>query len=288
MIAADVAAKVAGRPVRAHGRNFLVCCPAHRDATPSLSLTDGDDGRLLVHCFAGCDPRDVLAAIRDRVGSVVDTPRAPEPVKGTGAYERQQRDKAAWLWSQRQPIAGTIAETYLREARGIACPLPATMGYLPSRKPEHRDALIAAFAFADELEPGTIAAPHGVGAVHLTLLREDGSGKADCKPDKIVVGSPGGLPIVIAAPNDLLGLAIAEGIEDALSVYAATGLGAWAAGSAPFMPKLADAMPDYIEAVTVFAHTDRAGRYGAFELGAKLRNLRSTEVTIEGIEGLVP
>ena len=36
------------------------------DNRPSLSIGDGDDGRLLVHCFAGCDQSDVIAALRAR------------------------------------------------------------------------------------------------------------------------------------------------------------------------------------------------------------------------------
>ena len=42
-------------------------------------------------------------------------------------------------------------------------------------------------------------------------------------------------------------LAITEGIEDRLTVHEATGLGAWAAGSASRMPALAYVLPGYIE-----------------------------------------
>ena len=61
--------------------------------------------------------------------------------------------------------------------------------------------------------------------VHITRLAADGSGKAGTDRDKFMRGLARGSPIVLAPPNDLLGLAITEGIEDALSVYAATGLG---------------------------------------------------------------
>ena len=97
-----------------------------------------------------------------------------------------------------------------------------------------------------------------------------------------MIGSPSGKPIVIAPPNDLLGLAITEGIEDALSVHQATGLGAWAAGAAGFMPKLADVVPHYIECVTIYAHADKAGQDGASKLAAKFRE-RNIEVIIEGV-----
>ena len=47
-----------------------------------------------------------------------------------------------------------------------------------------------------------------------------------------MIGRSTGAPIVLAPLTDALGLAITEGIEDALSVHEATGLGVWAAGSA--------------------------------------------------------
>ena len=41
----------------------MACCPAHQDKTASLSIKDLPDGRVLLHCFAGCDPDSVLAAV---------------------------------------------------------------------------------------------------------------------------------------------------------------------------------------------------------------------------------
>ena len=89
--------------------------------------------------------------------------------------------------------------------------------------------MIAAFALVDEPEPGVLGKPHDVGSRALTLLKPDGSGKANAKPGKLIIGSPRGLPIVLAPPNDLLGMAVTEGIEDGLTVHQATGLGVWAA-----------------------------------------------------------
>jgi hypothetical protein len=53
--------------VRRSGEGWLARCPAHPDAEPSLSLARGTDGRLLVHCFAGCTFGDVTAALRGGV-----------------------------------------------------------------------------------------------------------------------------------------------------------------------------------------------------------------------------
>ena len=86
--AARIAAALAGRPMRPMGGNYLVRCPAHDDQSPSLSLRDGDRG-LMVHCFSGCDPLDVLAAIREiDNGSLAPRQTSPQPTKGSLDYER--------------------------------------------------------------------------------------------------------------------------------------------------------------------------------------------------------
>jgi hypothetical protein len=197
-------------------------------------------------------------------------------------YLRDQHRKAAWLWSRRRPIAGTPAERYVRDARGITCPMPSTIGYLPPHKPTHHPALISAFAIVDETEPGIVSEPRGVISVHLTLLRLDGSGKADLAEPKIIIGSPGSLPIVLSPPNDLLGLAVTEGVEDGLSALEATGLGVWVAGNAGRMPSLAVLVPPYIETTTIFAHRDESGQTGARALADALVRI-GIEVFVEGL-----
>lgn len=116
--------------VRKCGNGFQARCPAHDDDKPSLTIAEGDDGRVLVKCQAGCESADVLEAIglewrdlfadserdddlsrarptssrgrivaryvyRDGAGAVVGSVVRLEP-KGFG----QQRPDAAggWLW----------------------------------------------------------------------------------------------------------------------------------------------------------------------------------------------
>jgi len=47
------------------GRNgaWTARCPAHEDKSPSLAVREGEDGRVLLHCFGGCSTADVLASI---------------------------------------------------------------------------------------------------------------------------------------------------------------------------------------------------------------------------------
>ena len=42
---------------------WLACCPAHNDRSPSLTIRELDDGRVLVHCFTGCEVETVLASV---------------------------------------------------------------------------------------------------------------------------------------------------------------------------------------------------------------------------------
>ncbi|GJH04487.1 DNA primase [Paraburkholderia terrae] len=45
-----------------HGR-WIARCPAHRDRRPSLAITEKANGALLLHCFAGCEIDDIVAAV---------------------------------------------------------------------------------------------------------------------------------------------------------------------------------------------------------------------------------
>lgn len=62
MTAVDIAGALHGRR---SGRGYVAPCPAHDDRSPSLSINERE-GRVLVHCFAGCSQADVIAALRAR------------------------------------------------------------------------------------------------------------------------------------------------------------------------------------------------------------------------------
>ena len=65
-------------------RGWVARCPAHGDKTPSLSIRELPDGRALVHCFAGCDTHDVLAAIGLSLRDLF-----PERLRGAFKRERE-------------------------------------------------------------------------------------------------------------------------------------------------------------------------------------------------------
>jgi putative DNA primase/helicase len=74
---------------RRSGAGWSARCPAHKDRTPSLSICRSKDGKLLVHCHAGCAQADVIDAL-----------------KGHGLWpERQRRE---W-WEE---SCGALVATY--------------------------------------------------------------------------------------------------------------------------------------------------------------------------------
>lgn len=48
---------------RTKPNSWLACCPAHPDRSPSLSISELADGRILLHCFAGCSVHEIVSAV---------------------------------------------------------------------------------------------------------------------------------------------------------------------------------------------------------------------------------
>ena len=42
---------------------WLACCSAHPDKSPSLAIKQTDDGKILIHCFAGCHVTDIVESV---------------------------------------------------------------------------------------------------------------------------------------------------------------------------------------------------------------------------------
>ena len=193
-----------------HGSYGMAFCPAHENTrTPALSLKDGDDGRLLVHCFAGCTGSDVLAALRARSLLAGRSDWKPDPEKAAqrkadGEAERRRKiDQARRCWAEAGPIAGTLAERYLR-ARGITCDLPPTLRFHPTcwhgPTASKLPAMVAAVSIGRK-----------VVGVHRTYLAEPNV-KAFGKESKLMLGRcAGGAVRLSGGPGPLL---VAEGTGD--------------------------------------------------------------------------
>jgi DNA primase len=241
LVGARVALKRSGREMRG-------CCPFHNEKTPSFYVIER---KGFFHCF-GCgahgstidfrmrlDRLDFATAVRTLAAEaglvagstpvrrvpVAEVPRvSPAEIEDERARDA---DRAASIWRDAVPGAGTPVETYLR-VRAIALPVPPTLRFAASlpywtNGPGKRPVKVGEF-------PAMVAAIQGaawkiVGS-HRTYL----SIEADGSVRKLGLVAPDGDPF---AAKRMLGqamggavrfakagatLSIAEGIETALSV----------------------------------------------------------------------
>jgi integrase len=64
--------------VKRSGAGWVARCPAHEDRHASLSIAEGDDGRVLVKCHAGCTVEEIVSALRLTIADLFpDTRTAP-------------------------------------------------------------------------------------------------------------------------------------------------------------------------------------------------------------------
>lgn len=244
---------------------YVGLCPFHKETTPSFTVVPN---KGFYHCF-GCGAHgsavdfvmeteglnfvETVTALALDAG--LDVPGNVKPVERkqlkpvvcdeTSVEENAKsrvtkRKKAYEKWGRGAPLEGSIAETYLHEARGIPLEtLRATQSLRFAPVVEYWVKEDAGFECIWE-GPALLAAmqwPDGkFAALHTTYLLYDGSGKLSlCQPSgkkypaKKMSGTPTGAAIRLseAGPHMYVG----EGIETTLSVMAATEKPGWCAYS---------------------------------------------------------
>jgi len=93
---------------RRSGAGWVCRCPVHDDHHPSLTISSGAAGRLLVKCFAGCSAEAVLAELQRRgiiagqgSGPSPLTERERERLREEEEQNRQRRiETARDIWGQ--------------------------------------------------------------------------------------------------------------------------------------------------------------------------------------------
>ena len=236
---------VAGLRGTWYGSYAMCCCPAHSDRTPSLSIRQGMRG-ILVHCFAGCQPRDVLRALR-HISRVPDV-SALHWHDATTWHEATTRKQAQRLWDQAQEVHGTLAERYLAN-RNLPVNLP-DIRFLPRCPlgPKPRTIFPPALIVA-------VREARAIVAVQRIILDPATSQHRG----KFLLGACGQ-----GAWQQLLSgrtLAIAEGFEDAAAFTQIHGISCWAALGAARLPNLR--LPDNIETLLIAEDNNGPGTAAA-------------------------
>jgi hypothetical protein len=252
---------------RWHGAYGMARCPAHDDRRPSLSLKDGEDGRLLCRCHAGCEFPAIMAAVRDRGLYTAPTRRAASDNRAARtSAERTLTDLVRRLWRESGPIAETLAEVYLRQ-RSIAGAVPPSLRFHWRLRHPAGGCFPAMVGLVEHVEPDVVG-------LHRTYLDAATATKTPRQPSKAMLGPCRGGAVRLRGGE--AGLAVCEGIETALSL--ASGLdedfAVWAALSTSGIKGLELPSPTLFGGkLLIGADGDPPGRRAALELADRATSL---------------
>lgn len=234
------------------GRNWRAPCPC--GCGYGLSFCDGADGRLLVHCYGGCDFPEIFAELVQYGlldGGDVDLDAPPGdrivPDRDDDRHRNKIRQARA-IYASGDSDERT--DFYLRARRiGLTSPILKFHEQAPHRLGVRLPAMLAPVVDIDGEQIG----------VHLTYLRRDGGGKATLPKEyqRECRGVIHGGAIRLAEHDPDRALIIGEGLETTFSAMQLFDLPGWAASSAAGLKTLE--LPSTVRAVIIAADNDASG-----------------------------
>jgi len=240
---------------RKTGTSWTARCPAHDDRTPSLSINTGENGKVLVHCHAGCPQERVIQALREKGLWPETAPyrskRGPYRPPETRTNARENVARALAIWEASLPPRGTLVEAYL-SSRGLLLPILDSIRFQPKVRHPKGKFFPAMIALVRDHSGSPVA-------IHRTYLNDEGTGKAPVDNPKLMLGRCKGGAVRLAPDTDEV--MIGEGIETCLAAMAAVGRPAWAALSVSGLRALD--LPQEIRRIIVLADGDEPGEEAA-------------------------
>lgn len=243
-----------------NGRGFNVCCPGHDDHKPSLNIDEGEDGRVLLICRAGCSTDQIVSAMGIKTSDLF-----PEP-NGRSKSKKPPKRK-----NPRQPeLHGEGYDPY---------PLMKD-GYKRTAVYDYTDrtgeTVLQAVRFEHPTEPKTFRQRRPIGGKWCWFL-DNIEGHADCS--RVLYQLP-----VLAEVDDDEWIFVVEGEKDVHSLerfgLIATcnpmGSGKW---------KHVDESPLHSRNVAIFADNDTPGQKHAEEVATSLHG-KAKDVRIVSLPDL--
>jgi putative DNA primase/helicase len=249
------------RGLDGNSANGMCRCPAHDDGKASLHISEGANGKVLVHCHAGCTFEAITAALRPRglwgkgePAAVAQRKPAPEPEKDT-FYKAMAILRAA-AKSKDRPTA------YLRN-RGIAI-VPDCAMLLPAKE----TARLVGPRFPAMVVPITNAGGLLQGC-QVTILIKDATAKATGANGDIkrTYGTITGGFVRLGKIDPDATLIIGEGVESTLAAMQLTGFGGIATLGTANMKTVE---PPPCSEIIIAADNDAPGREAATALAQRL------------------
>lgn len=268
--------------------------PGHSRKDRSLSLKI-EGGRLLWHSHANDAPEAVWAYLETEGGIASSRgswrPSRAAPGRRTlspaerahkAALKAERERKlavCARVWAETVQADATPVETYLR-GRGITGSIPPTLRFHPAAPWGYAD---DARTFPAMVAVATARDGKSAAGLHLTALKPDGSGKAPIPSSKLMMGELKGACVQLGTLQPGGDLAVAEGIETALSFRDLNGMPCWAALSAGGLQSFEP--PAGTGRLFIAADGDEAGVQAATALGQRASSRRTPVVMIAAPEG---
>lgn len=249
------------------GEYGTASCPSHDDRRPSLSISAGKDGKVLLHCHAGCDQAQVIDVLRSRGLWEPSDPKSgreraykQQPSADLAAKQRDAKrtEVALQIWRASAPAPGTPVETYLN-SRNLHLALPPVLRFHSALRHPSGGSWPALVAVVTR---GTDNIPL---AIHRTYIAPDGSEKAPVDPQKMMLGPCRGGAVRLGRPGEVL--MVGEGIETCLAAMQETGTPTWAALSTSGLRTLN--LPSDVRDVIVLADGDRPGEAAARDCASR-------------------
>ncbi len=288
-------ARACGKAGRLDVNKWICLCPAHADHTPSLSVSLGRKGQILLYCHAGCSYDSVIENIgsdvqhlitikkrehihRPPVYNIYEKNNVKNSIAHSDTSVKDNFDKSdnnvgipcdlalKNVIKDAKPIIASPVETYLNKRLNGGFPhitgilTPNLIRYMPNHwhveSQKSWPVMLASILNGNEL----------IG-LHRTYL--DGNGnKAPVSPPKKILGKLSGGYTPFGTPQNIL--ILAEGIETALSLYAMFQTPVWATLSATNMATVKLPPLPLAQVVYIAQDNDEAGRKASLKAADKL------------------
>ena len=108
---ADILQRLEG--VKGRDGKYMARCPNHGDSTPSLSVSLGNDNRILLKCFAGCTTVDIVQSMGLELKDLFADSSTSFPFYGETKANSPATQEAEYLYA-----SGTLKKLKFRRADG--------------------------------------------------------------------------------------------------------------------------------------------------------------------------
>ncbi len=148
--------------------NWLACCPSHQDRNASLAITELDDGRVLLKCWAGCTAREITNAVGLNMRCLF--PQKPEP-------KQTAKKPVMSVWDARR-----LSKELQQEQTIIAIYQSRVSSFQPIQQKQRLRAIQAGFRsneIRDQLIKNNFMNAYGINGKNISGSRQERSLQCD-------------------------------------------------------------------------------------------------------------